>query len=231
MTDLRPGSEIGEGIHWLKDKYVNNYIIESSQELILIDTALGKKANGILDYIRNELESRKVSKIYLTHHHLDHTGGLHRLYTTFHPQVFASEEDAVYIRGEKKAPMPNSLVFKPLFFIIMPFMRPKPITNVTLIKDKDIVDGMTVHHLPGHTLGSLGFMKSNVMFPGDAAVTGKQGQVKLGPKMVTESMHLAKSSFNKIGDLNFDLLLPGHGTPILEDASHRVLEAIEKLKE
>ena len=94
MTDLRPGSEIAEGVHWLHDTYVNMYLVEHDQDLILIDTGINKKAKKVFKYIREELESRKISNIFLTHHHVDHTRGLHSLHEEFHSRIFISQEDS-----------------------------------------------------------------------------------------------------------------------------------------
>lgn len=230
MSDLRPNSAISNNIHWIKDSYVNAYIIERDEDLILIDTGMNRKANKILKYAKTELENKKIAKILLSHHHLDHTRGAHYIQKHFHPRIFSSEQDLAYIVGGKKAPMPKSIFLKPLFFVIYPFIKAKTITQVEMIKDGDEIDNVKIHHLPGHTLGSLGFSMEQAMFSADAAVTNNAGdEVKLGPKTVTESMAQAKNSLKKLAELTFDLILPGHGTPILEDASMRVKDAIERL--
>ena len=107
-------------------------------------------------------------------------------------------------------------------------VRMKPVTRLEIVSDKETVSDFSVHHLPGHTLGSLGFLKSNVFFSGDAAATTKKGEVQLGPKIVTESTDYAIASLKKMAKLKFEILLPGHGPPILHDASDRVIDASSK---
>ncbi len=209
-SDLRPNSEIADGVHWLKDKFVNNYIVQNGDELVLVDAAANRKAAGILKYIRAELESRKVSTVLVTHHHMDHRGGLRALQDHFHPRIFAHELDVSVISGEKKPPLPNSKLLKPLFFVLRPFMTPKPISGVELVSDGELVDGLHVHHLPGHTMGSLAFQKDRTVFCGDVAAT-RQGRPTLAPKIFAESLKVAENSFGRLGDLDFDQILPGHG--------------------
>lgn len=228
MSDLRPNSEIADGIHWLKDRFVNNYIIENSGELVLIDAAFNKKAKGIMNYIKTELEDKKIAKIYLTHHHMDHRGGLHYLHEEFHPRIFVSDEDSRIVTGEEKSPLPNNIFLKPIFFILRPFLSPKTVEAVELIEDGQEMDGMSVYHLPGHTMGSMGFLKNQVMFSGDAAVTDN-GDIVPGRNMFAESVSIAEQSYQKMTSIDFSMILPGHGDPILEDANLRLTETIEKL--
>ncbi len=229
MSDLRPNSEIADGIHWLKDSYVNNYIIEYESDLILIDAGLDKKAKGIINYIRKELESKNIKKILITHHHLDHIGGLHYLYDIFHPMIYASESDAEVISGKRKAPLPNNIFMKPLFAFAWLFVKPKVVNAIEYAKDGDMVDDISVISLPGHTKGSLAFLKDNAIFTGDTGVVGKNGDVGLGVTTFAENIKGAKYSLLKLSKLDFDMLLPGHGTPILEDASIRTREAVERM--
>lgn len=228
MTDLRPGSEIADGVHWLKDSYVNMYLVEHDQDLILIDTGINKKAKKVFKYIREELESRKISNILLTHHHMDHTRGLHTLHEEFHSRIFVSKEDSDVVTGARKSPLPNNIFMKPLFFVGRGIIRVKPVKQIEIASDNEKIVDFSVHHLPGHTLGSLGFLKSSAFFSGDAAVTTKKGEVQLGPKIMAESMSQSFASLKKLAELKFDILLPGHGTPILSDASDRVIDATLK---
>lgn len=229
MTDLRPNSEIADGIHWIKDGYVNLYITEHDNDLILIDTGINKKAKKVFEYIKTELESRKISKIMLTHHHVDHTRGLHALHDQFHSRIFVSHQDHDVVIGKRKSPLPNRKIFRPIFYLARNVLKAKPVTEVEITEENDIQDDFSVFHFPGHTLGSLGFLKETALFPGDAAVTDKKGGVKLGPSIVAESMPQSIASLRKIAKMKFGMLLSGHGTPILEDASDRASEAVSKI--
>lgn len=73
-------------------------------------------------------------------------------------------------------------------------------------------------------------MKEKILFGGDACrIDDKKKEVIIGAKMFTESMSDSFKSLERISKLDFDMLLVGHGTPILQDAKMRVLDAVEKL--
>lgn len=228
MSDLRPNSSIADGVHWLGNRVVNNYIIEHDNELILIDTSMGRRAKGIYSYIKSELSDMKVAKIYITHWHVDHTGGMATLHHEFHPPIYVGKQDKPIIVGEEKARLPGNPLLKPVFYIARPFMTPRPVQEVELLEDGMISDNFTVYHLPGHTMGSMGFLKDKVMFSGDAAVTEK-GKVAAGVNVFVESKQAAYSSLRKLAQLEFEMILPGHGIPILQDAKILVQDAVDKL--
>lgn len=228
MADLRPNSEIADGIHWLKDRHVNIYVVEKGDNLILIDSGMNKKAKVIEGYLKTELEHRKVEKILLTHHHMDHTGGLFHMQQYFHPTIYSSEIDGQVISGERKAPKPNSIFLKPLLYILTPFLKLKPIMGIQYVAEGESVDDFSVFAFPGHTMGSLGFLKDNIMFGGDNAITNNN-MVNHGNKTFAESIEDNYRSLKKLSRMNFDMLLSGHGTPILEDADQRALAAVERL--
>ncbi len=229
MSDLRPNSEIADGIHWIKGMS-NSYIVETHDELILIDTGFNKKAKRIMEYIKTELEDRKVSSIFLTHHHTDHVNGAYHLHSIFHPNMFIHELDAPYVTNEKRRPLPNNIVLKPMFLILNPFMKGKAVHALQYVQDKETIGQIQAHFLPGHTPGSLGFLTGKVMFSGDTAVTNKHGDPSLPPKLFTHDMNMTIKSFKKLASMKFDMMLPGHGNPILHDASLRFQDAIQKIE-
>ncbi|RMG28182.1 MAG: MBL fold metallo-hydrolase [Methanobacteriota archaeon] len=228
MADIRPNSEIADGVHWIKG-YSNCYIVEEGEDLILIDTEMNGKAEPILRYIHDELEDRRVVKVFLTHHHVDHVKGAPKIEEVYHPLFYAHKGDAAFILGEAKRPLPRNVLLKPLFFILDPFIRARPIESVELIEDGQVVDGIQSIFLPGHTMGSMGFAKNGVMFSGDAVVTDRKGNPSLPLGLFTENMEMARHSFKKLSTYDFDVLVCGHGPPILEDASIQVKEAVDRL--
>ena len=228
-TDIRPNSPISDNIHWIKDRFVNAYIINNDTSLSLVDTALNKKAGKIFDYIKTELENKPLETIYLTHHHSDHTGGLYALNEHYHPHVYSSMIDSEVITGKRKPPAPKGLVLKILYPLAKPFFTSRPITSTEILEDQQQINNFEVLHLPGHTMGSLGFLQEKIFFVGDACRINDKGEIIIGAKTFTESMEQAKTSLQKLSKMNFDVLFAGHGTPILQDANMRVQDAVERL--
>lgn len=228
-SDLRPNSPISDNIHWVKDRFVNAYIIDNGTSLSLIDTAVNKKATIVHEYILKELENKPLETIYLTHHHSDHMGGLHFLNDHYHPHVYSSETDGEIITGKRKPMRPKGLVFKLLYPFAKSFLLADPISSINVVRDQQTINNLHVYELPGHTMGSVGYLKEKTFFVGDACRINKKGDIVIGAKYFTESMTEAKESLKRLSNMHFDILFAGHGTPILQNADMRVLDAVEKL--
>lgn len=228
-SDLRPNAPISNNIHWIKDRFVNAYIIDNGDSLSLIDTAINKKAVSIQNYISSELENKPLSTIYLTHHHSDHMGGLHFLNDHHHPQVYSSETDGEVITGKRPAPAPKGFIFKILYPLAKPMFTAQPIDQIDHLRDQQTINDFHVYELPGHTLGSLGYLKENIFFVGDACRISDKGEIIIGAKNFTESMSQAEESLERISRMHFDIIFTGHGTPILSDANMRVQDAVERI--
>jgi glyoxylase-like metal-dependent hydrolase (beta-lactamase superfamily II) len=83
--------------------------------------------------------------------------------------------------------------------------------------DSEIVDcgskKLKVIFTPGHTKGSVCFFdqKSKALFSGDTLFKGAYGRTDLN----SSSAEDMKSSLKLLSNINFDLLLPGHGDFLL----------------
>ena len=70
------------------------YLIESNDELCIIDTGAGKSAGMILDQIKKAgFDLEQVRFIVITHGHIDHIGGLKKFKEALKAQVIAHELD------------------------------------------------------------------------------------------------------------------------------------------
>ena len=136
-SDLHPNSPISDNIHWIKDRFVNAYVIDTGTNLSLVDTALNKKAITVYNYIIKELENKPLEAIYLTHHHSDHMGGLHFLNEHYHPHVYSSKIDGEVITGKRSPPAPNGFMFKLFYPLAKNFFTAKPIDAVEKLKKRN----------------------------------------------------------------------------------------------
>ena len=110
-------------------------------------------------------------------------------------------------------------------------MRVKPFHVDLLIKEGDNVSGFTVLDMPGHTMGSIALYDPTrkVLFIGDAL--GYHAGAIHGPsKNVTMDIKQAYRSIEKLKDLDFTVLLSGHGMPLKSNASAMVTEFINQNK-
>lgn len=88
-----------------------------------------------------------------------------------------------------------------------------------------------VVHTPGHTPGSISLYDPvrRLLFAGDA-VRFVNGKINGPPERFTLDMQQAIQSIQKISQLDFDVMLSGHGEPLKPDASERVKEFYASLK-
>ena len=92
-----------------------------------------------------------------------------------------------------------------------------------MLKEGDKVGRLIVIHTPGHSEGSISLLdcERKVMFAGDA-VRFMDGKMTGPPEHFTLDMDKAKNSIRKISTFDFDVLLSGHGQPLMPEASQKV---------
>ena len=75
--------EITEGVYWfpmplpmMGPDYVNCYILDDGQEIALVDTGanIGDCKNIWENTLKKNFPKKKISNVYVTHHHPDHIG-------------------------------------------------------------------------------------------------------------------------------------------------------------
>ena len=69
-------------------------VVEDNEILNLIDTGTGLNVTKTIREIKEQFDITKLKRIILTHCHIDHSGGLHRLVKKFSPEVCVFEEEA-----------------------------------------------------------------------------------------------------------------------------------------
>ena len=223
---------IADGVWRVLKGYVNAYVVESDDGLVLIDTGMPKKAGRIAEAIRDMgRDAKDVRHILVTHHHVDHVGSLMPLSNLSGAAIHAPAGDAAVIRCEVKPPGPNRAKLSgrtlgPLLEKISPD-QPKCLVDHEL-NDGDRLDlagGIQVIATPGHTAGHVSCLierNGGVMMAADAA--GARGQ-KVGPPtgaifgMFTEDLEEAVRSFHKLAGFDFEVAITGHGNPVRRGAS------------
>ena len=117
-----------------------------------------------------------------------------------------------------------------IFRLMARFMSFQAVKPDIILKDGAEIDSFRVIHTPGHTEGSICLYKpGETLFAGDAIRTDKRGNLKLSPSAMTLNVHEALESVRKIAGLEFDILLPGHGRPVLHDAATKVRELLQNI--
>jgi hydroxyacylglutathione hydrolase len=223
--------EITDGIHLIsRVRGANAYLVKRDDGITVVDTGLPGNAGKIIDYVQNiGGHPSDIKTIVLTHSDMDHSGSVARLKEETKARVAIHEADAPRLSGEEE-PKAVKGVLGLLLRAVAAVMRFNRIKADVLLKDSDIVDGLTVIHTPGHTEGSICLhLPGRALFVGDALLTDDERMLSLPRRSMSTDLDQAKESIKKISELKYSVLLPGHGPPIERNASTIAKEFVARL--
>lgn len=200
-------------------------------ELILIDSGMPGNAKKIAEYIsRRKLDPKSLSLLLLTHADIDHAGSILELKEKFAPdaKVAIHEEDAPRVSGEKKNKEVKGAIGV-LMGVMGSIIRFHTFQPDIILKDNDLIGDLRTIYTPGHTQGSVCFYseKERILFSGDTLLTDAKGNVTIAGKSMSYDIEQTRRSVeSRIKDLDYEILLPGHGPPITSGASAKVKELL-----
>ena len=216
--------EIIPGIHRIDGvRGANAYLVIGQDQMLVIDTGLPGNAKRIAAYVeRLGKDVSNIKFIILTHADIDHIGSAAELKRMTGARLAIHADDAPILRGKqsfKTLRGPLGFLFK-LAMRLTHFHPVEP--DIILIADSEI-GGFRIIHVPGHTNGSICIYKpGRVVFVGDALKSDSSGNPKPPSRMASLDQAKARASLIRIAALDFDTLLPGHGAPVVGNASQKL---------
>jgi glyoxylase-like metal-dependent hydrolase (beta-lactamase superfamily II) len=224
--------EIKNGIYLLNGiRGANSYLSVTEDGIWVIDTGMPGNAERIQRQIKAlNKTAKEIKLIILTHSDIDHSGSVAELKRITGAKVAIHSGDAPSLSGEKELKRVKG--FSGVIFRLMArFMRFQTIKPDIILEDGDEIDNLRVIHTPGHTEGSICLYKTgDILFAGDAVKTDSRGNLKLSPSAMTLNVQEALDSVRKIATLEFDILLPGHGVPVMGKAATKLKELVVHAK-
>ena len=194
----------------------NQFILvdDDTGELALFDSGNGLSLKGLFEGMGNlGLQYQKITKIFLTHEHVDHVLGLYPLIKILKenpPTIYAYGETVKILReGTESKIFPGNLGISPSMF----GLEVIPLDIVDLKLDEPIQIGQNftvkVNHTPGHSHGSVCYYEKTkkILIPGDLIFTGGSFGRYDFPGGSLDSLI---NSIKFINDLDVKYLLPGH---------------------
>jgi glyoxylase-like metal-dependent hydrolase (beta-lactamase superfamily II) len=219
-TQTTVGESVAEGVGRIPG-FVNSYTFQEGDETYLIDTGFAQRAKPIVRaFQRADVPLAGVSKILLTHHHVDHMGGAAYLLQNTHAPLSCHGDDAPFVDGRVKAPMP-------LLMRVLVRVHAAPVA--VALKEGDQVGSLTVLHVPGHTPGEVAFYHRTrkILFSGDSVVERK-GRLTVPAAKFASNLNQAVQSLARLRSLDVELLLPGHGVPVTSSVGPLLDDLIQR---
>ncbi len=225
MTELAPGiHSLGHG----KGGHVHAFLIQTGDELTLVDTLFENDGRLVLEAIRGLGRGvTDLKRIAVTHGHRSHLGGLAALKRASGATVYAHAWEADILAGERRA-QPVPLV--PRSLRLIPFQlglwldRPKhvPCPVDELISEGDAVGPLQVIDAVGHSPGHLGFhwAERDFLIAGDAIATWPH--LSAGWKGFNLNLRQHAETLKRLASFEAKIVGVGHGDPIAQDAAARV---------
>lgn len=208
--------------------YVNSYaFVDDDGQVCLVDCGLKRAPRKIvaaLAYVGRQPSD--VTRILLTHAHLDHAGGARQMVDLTHADgVHVHSADANYIR-EGKAPPPDTSITSGRIFSRMPGGNFNSAAVAGELHDGQIVDvagGLRVVHTPGHSPGHVSLLheSSGVLITGDA-IYNVRSRMNWPIKALCTSYRQNQQSAHALGELEYSTAAFTHGPEIRDNAREAI---------
>lgn len=238
-------TEVASGVHHARVKHVSWVLVTEGQSVTMVDTGYPGDRDRLLRSL--DLIGRKatdVEAVVLTHGHPDHIGSGEFLRRTYDIPVWAHEQEAANVSGERIEQVNESTIiwqaWKPpvlrwAFDIIrLRASRVERLSDVALCGDGplDLPAAPVVVHTPGHTSGhcSVNLPDRGALLVGDALMTGHALAGSAGPQMLPDFFNTdsaqARESLERLRDLSAGVVVPGHGPAFVGSPARAVSLAL-----
>lgn len=204
------------------------YLSDDAGDLTIIDASIANAGKKILAQLAAaNYRPDQVKRIMITHAHPDHIGSLKALYEATGAEVIASAPEQRVIQGEITVPLPDPATLPGLYrFIRLPQTKFPYVPVGRVVSDGDfipgVLGGLRVVGTPGHAPGQIAFYQPDkkLIILGDTLM--HLLGLRLPIRMATPDMDEAKRSIRKVCDLDIEIVLFGHGDPILSGGKAQI---------
>lgn len=209
---------------------INVFLLENDDGWTLVDTGLA----GSVERIKAAIATlgsgpEDVKRIFLTHQHDDHAGGLKGILEWApHAEVGAPAHEAAVISGERGYD-PSS---NPVMRYLSRDAKPPGVPVTKMLREGDFVSGFRVISTPGHTPGHVSLLRDGdgLLFTADAFGCLPR-RIRVGVvKPFCVDPKLARRSAENLLAEDFATVVFGHGPVLRSDAKRALREAVARCR-
>jgi glyoxylase-like metal-dependent hydrolase (beta-lactamase superfamily II) len=209
---------------------INVLLLENDDGWTLVDTGV----EGSLDRIREALSAlgsgpEDIRRIFLSHHHDDHIGGLKGIRELApDAEIGATEYEALVISGK----LPPALPANPILRRMAQGMSVPTSPVEKILREGDLVSGFRIVSTPGHSLGHASLLRDSdgLLFTADAFGSLPR-RIRVGViKALCTDPPMARRSARKLLGERFATVVMGHGPVLRSDARARLQRAVERCR-
>lgn len=206
IIDLQKDTPTLGGIQMIiGDGLCSNIYVVGREKATIIDTGVGNRLNPVWPQLKElGIGPENVDKVIITHAHHDHAMGTFLILEKAKPKVYVHEKDSIYIASS----LGGSLV---------------------AVKEGDVIETelwpLEVIWTPGHTEGGMCLYarELRILFSGDTAFPdGYFGRTDGD----SGSMDDLVESLRKLARLKVEVMLAGHGLPVIRGAEDNIKLAL-----
>jgi glyoxylase-like metal-dependent hydrolase (beta-lactamase superfamily II) len=196
--------ELAPHVQHVEGGTANNLIVEFKDHLVIFDAPYGElQSRWVIDAAKAKYPGKPIKYLVLTHHHMDHTGGM-RTYVAEGASVILPSGDKVYFEKDVKGThtvVPDDLQKKP--------RTPEFIEVKDQMTLKDDTSEIRLYNIPNpHVEGMLigHLVKDNIVYVTD--LISPRGPIERSPATASVGAILRKYGINGA------TIAGGHGTTV-----------------
>ena len=212
------------GVFMVERTWGSNVYVIVEERPVLIDAGFPLDEKRIIRTLRGADPALMVA----THYHIDHVGPMSRIKRRFGAAVAAHAIDARVMEGIVPYQVYKLDPLRAVYYRLLAPLYPYEFVEMdTWLEEGDVVDalgGLEVIHLPGHTDGSIALYQRErgILFTGDT-IRNEKGVLEGPPPRFSSRIEDSFTHIReKVLELDFEVLLPGHGEPLIQGARRAV---------
>jgi glyoxylase-like metal-dependent hydrolase (beta-lactamase superfamily II) len=206
------------------------WLVDTGDGYALFDSGSGRDLDGLLRVLADDgLDASAVRHLFLTHAHADHSGGASHIHERLRPRIHAGRGTADILAQNDDRLISLDKARKGGFYPADYVWQAAPVDRVLADLESVTIGDCTIttYETPGHSDDHVSFIVEcegrRSLITGDALFAGPRITLQDVPDSnVSKSLE----TIRRLGTLEFDAFLPGHGLFTVRNGRKHVDQAM-----